>query len=1218
MIVNPLGTQGTIDDNDPTISEVIRNPEERMKTRLLTATLVLAALLFMTSAAVAQPRVNVMPDGIRNLIAGINTAYTWPNPDTPLVIWGNVVGGTAPYTYEWDFGDGSPVVSGAVADPRYIAETHGYTTFGPKYATLTVTDNDGLSDADMVRIDVVPRDWDARVNLAIEKGLRWLYLDNYGSIGWQGWSAEGQYRVGCFGMEVVAFCNRGHRPFKDPDEDIYTEFVKQGLDIVTNYAYTQAIAVGPYGDPDSDGDGIGIGFSNGTRPSYEVGIAILAIVACNAPDSTAATGPAGVLGLTYHDIVVDAIDWLAFAQNDYGGRGGWRYTANYGSSDNSVTQWPTIGMEAAEFDWMLGPPAYVKSELLLWTNGTQNANGGFGYAGSGDPNVGRTGAGICELAFCDVPYSDARVQNALTYLNNNWYQGTSVTGGNFGNLYAMYGVAKGCRISVDNLGDPHEIQTVGAHDWQQEYNEWLVEHQHPDGYWNGSNYGSNEIDTDFGILILIPSIICDPVAVISAPASVPTNTSFELDGSGSYYTCEGGAIVEWLWDFDNRDGLDWNNPDGEGEVITHPGYTLDPGVLADTITITLRVKDNTGEEDTDIAEHVIVVDTVNHAPVADCGGPYAARVGEPIVFDGTGSYDPDPGDSITSYSWDLDGDGEFDDCFDSICTETWSEIYSGYIGLIVTDNFGAASDDTCYVTIWTSNIDLSIADADVTVSNPNAGPGDLIDINATVHCAADSDPVNGVVVRFYDGDPDVSVNQIGSDQLIPSMSPGEAQTVGVSYMVGTPLPRILFVRVDPDQSIEEYNEDNNEASFTLEGGEGCTASLLIDPFFQYIYFAHAIIPMSATIYMGDFSYGLTANDVDPTSVLVNGTIAPTSWEIITDPGIFDGDIFKFEIPIADFILGYGWVWDSTSQEYTVTWQPVDGGGQGCSAAEVFVLFGHTSGDLNLDGVVDIADLLMLVDFMFRNGPAPEILEAADVNGDCAVDIGDLTYLVDYQFIGGDRPLAPCSRPPVTAKHNEQIEINSRFVDGATVLELNSSVELSGLQLELVGDATGTPVNKVGSTLDMAYGPTEGGLIIGLCDLDGGELLPAGNYEVIRLDGAYQVSAALVSDTKHRTATPLINGRADKTPLPGDFALYQNHPNPFNPLTEIGFYLPAAGHAKLEVYNIMGQRVATLVDGELSMGEHSFVFDGGQVASGIYFYRLETASGSQTKKMVLMK
>ncbi|MDH4033076.1 MAG: PKD domain-containing protein, partial [candidate division Zixibacteria bacterium] len=1022
-----------------------------MRTRLVSLILAMAVLCLLAADISAQPiRVNVMPDGIWNDAANIYTAYAWPNPDTALTIWGNVIGGTAPYTYEWDFGDGSAIVTGAVTDPRYIAVTHGYATMGPKYATLIVTDNVGASDTDVVQIDVVTRNWDSRVNLAIQKGLRWLYLHNYGYISWQGWGAEGQYQVGAFGMEVLAFCNRGHMPFGDPDEDIYAEHVKAGLDIVTLRSGTQTIGAQPYGNPDSDGDGIGIWFSNGTRPCYEVGIGVMAIVACGAPDSTAATGPAGVIGETYHDIVVDAMDWIAWSQNDYGGRGGWRYYANYGNSDNSVSQWPTIGMEAAEFDWTLAPPAFVKSELLVWTTYSQNANGGFGYNNNGAPNVGRTGAGICELSFADVPYDDTRVQNALNYLNNNWYQGTNTSSGNFGNLYAMYGVAKGCRIAVDAGGDPHEIQMVGAHDWQTEYNEWLVENQHPDGYWNGSNYGSNLIDTDFGILILTPSITCDPVAVISAPASTPANTEITLDGSGSYYTCGTADIVEWLWDYDKSDGLDWENPDGAGENITHPGFPLPPGVLADTITITLRVKDNSDLEDTDIEEHEIVIDTVNHAPIADCGGPYAARVGEEIVFDGTGSYDPDPGDSINSYSWDLNGDGVFDDCFDSTCTESWDAVYSGYIGLIVTDNFGAGSDDTCHVTIWTSEMDVHVDDADVSVSNPAASPGQVITVAATVHCHVDSDPVSGVNVRFYDGDPSVSVNQIGVDQFIPSMSPGEAVSVDVAYTVGDTLPRHLYVRVDPDQEIEEFDETNNEASYTLAGSTDCFAMATIDPFMQYMFYVHAVIPMSATIYLGEFSGDFVAIDVNPATVMVNDSIAPTSWEIITDPDIFPGDIFKLTFPIAPFILGYGWVWDSTEQEYTVNWR-VGGKPVQCSATGTFVLWGHRSGDLNLDGSVDIADLLYMVDFMFRGGPAPEIVDAADVNGDCAIDIGDLTFFVEYFFGGGDKPAAPCSQSSQpTAKIGHDVEINSRYVDGGTIISMNNPVEVRGVQLNLSG------------------------------------------------------------------------------------------------------------------------------------------------------------------------
>jgi serine protease len=94
-------------------------------------------------------------------------------------------------------------------------------------------------------------------------------------------------------------------------------------------------------------------------------------------------------------------------------------------------------------------------------------------------------------------------------------------------------------------------------------------------------------------------------------------------------------------------------------------------------------------------------------------------------------------------------------------------------------------------------------------------------------------------------------------------------------------------------------------------------------------------------------------------------------------------------------------------------------------------------------------------------------------------------------------------------------------------------------------------------------------------------------------------------------------------LPDEFSLEQNYPNPFNPSTTIDFSLPSAGEVTLEVYNILGAKVATLVNGSLSAGRHSVVWnsttDGGApVSSGVYFYRLVTGDQVMTKKMMLLK
>jgi hypothetical protein len=90
-------------------------------------------------------------------------------------------------------------------------------------------------------------------------------------------------------------------------------------------------------------------------------------------------------------------------------------------------------------------------------------------------------------------------------------------------------------------------------------------------------------------------------------------------------------------------------------------------------------------------------------------------------------------------------------------------------------------------------------------------------------------------------------------------------------------------------------------------------------------------------------------------------------------------------------------------------------------------------------------------------------------------------------------------------------------------------------------------------------------------------------------------------------------------------LFQNHPNPFNPTTTIAFSLPGPGPttANLSIYNVLGKRVATLADGELSSGFKSYTWSGkdmrgNPVSSGVYFYRLTTGSQTITKKMVLLK
>lgn len=89
-------------------------------------------------------------------------------------------------------------------------------------------------------------------------------------------------------------------------------------------------------------------------------------------------------------------------------------------------------------------------------------------------------------------------------------------------------------------------------------------------------------------------------------------------------------------------------------------------------------------------------------------------------------------------------------------------------------------------------------------------------------------------------------------------------------------------------------------------------------------------------------------------------------------------------------------------------------------------------------------------------------------------------------------------------------------------------------------------------------------------------------------------------------------------LPTQFALNQNYPNPFNPTTNISYSIPTASNVSLEVFNLQGQRVASLVNGFQSSGAHSVNFDASNLSSGVYIYRLRAGNNVMMNKMTLIK
>lgn len=157
------------------------------------------------------------------------------------------------------------------------------------------------------------------------------------------------------------------------------------------------------------------------------------------------------------------------------------------------------------------------------------------------------------------------------------------------------------------------------------------------------------------------------------------------------------------------------------------------------------------------------------------------------------------------------------------------------------------------------------------------------------------------------------------------------------------------------------------------------------------------------------------------------------------------------------------------------------------------------------------------------------------------------------------------------------------------------------------------------------------------DLDGSCTVNTGDIAIFNLDANTQacrsdfdgngfvdiMDLGILALHNNHTCSPPSAVEEGIDVLPRAYSLSQNRPNPFQPPTHIAFALPATGPVRLRVYNVLGQPVATLVNRALPAGRHEIAWDGRDdhgrlVASGMYFYRLETRDYARTRKMVIMR
>ncbi len=305
------------------------------------------------------------------------------------------------------------------------------------------------------------------------------------------------------------------------------------------------------------------------------------------------------------------------------------------------------------------------------------------------------------------------------------------------------------------------------------------------------------------------------------------------------------------------------------------------------------------------------------------------------------------------------------------------------------------------------------------------------------------------------------------------------------------------------------------------------------------------------------------------------------------------------------------------------------------------------GDVNLDRWIDVGDAVNVVASVIGNyGLSPRQFATADVIINDTVNVFDLIGIVNLIY---NIPVSPSQGSPV---FNEEASLGLDYADlmsgSSEVLTVTSELpeQIAGVQLEISYDPGAVSLGKPALTQDnskfaISYKDDGNGnmkvLLYHMAPFKDGELLQIGDADLVDIPIVAHTNVASGDESKLRLTQALLStSSAQSVPvqgvnplMPGKFTLHQNYPNPFNPSTTISFSVDsfdgglAAKNVSLDVYNVLGQTVVRLIDGEYPPGDHQIEWDatdddGQRVATGIYLYRLSIGEESQTKKMLFLK
>ena len=716
-------------------------------------------------------------------------------------------------------------------------------------------------------------------------------------------------------------------------------------------------------------------------------------------------------------------------------------------------------------------------------------------------------------------------------------------------------------------------------------------------------------------------------APVAAFTTVQTAGTLDVDFDGSTST-DDGSITTWDWDFG-----DGNTASGEN--VSH-SYAA-----AGTYPVMLTVTDNLGATGS-VTVDIDVVE--NQDPVASFTATQVSGTLD-VDFDGSGSTDDG---TITDWDWDF-GDGNTG--AGESATHTYATPGTFTVSLTVTDDVGASNTVT----------------ADVEVVDPNGPPtaafaatqvAGTLEVNFDGSASSDDGTITDWDWDFGDGNTGAgetvshtyaaagtySVTLTVTDDLGATGS----LTTDVEVTNGDPVAAFTSTQtagtLDVDFDGSASTDDGSITAWDWDFGDGNSGA---GETASHTYGAAGTYTVVLTVTDNVGATGATSVDVEVTENQLPVASFTATQVAGTFDADFDGSASSDDGSITD------WDWDfgdgntgagettahtfAAAGTYTVVLTVTDNTGQtGTLSQDVEITepsddgpFVETGGlvvveaenyheridrsdhswieNTDLDGFTGTAAMFADPDdgTQISTGnetTAPELVYDIDFSttGDYFIwarvwadDGGDNSV-----HLGVDGAIDPLSRG---ARWN----VTDAWVWQELTRNTSSityDIDTAGIHtLNLYMLEDGAYVDKILMTTDGGFVPTG----------DGPDESPRG-------------AAALAGHTGGRLDMLQLGGAGTQAvEIPEDFALHANYPNPFNPTTTIRFDVPEASDVRLEVYDMMGRRVATLVNGQMAAGKYEATWHarsdaGTAVASGVYLYRMQAGAFESVQRMVLMK